>query len=80
MEKKIILTRAQEQLSEASEMFIKSGAKIFDLPALVIKPPDDWGPLDDALKQIETFEDKHFNRKKLHFLLDDVIDDWTDSS
>ena len=55
-DKKIILTRAQGQISEAREIFLKNGAEVFDLPALVIGPPDDWAPLDDALKEITTFD------------------------
>ena len=55
-EKKIIITRALEQTSEAREIFQKNGAEVFDLPSLVIGPPDDWAPLDDALKEIPTFD------------------------
>jgi len=54
--KKIIITRALEQTSEAREIFRKNGAEVFDLPSLVIGPPDDWAPLDDALKEITTFD------------------------
>ena len=56
IEKNIIITRAQEQTSEAREIFRKNGAEVFDLPSLVIGPPDDWGPLDEALKKIFTFD------------------------
>ncbi len=56
IDKKIIITRAQEQSSEAREIFRKNGAQVFDLPALVIGPPDDWAPLDEALKKISTFD------------------------
>ncbi len=28
---------------------------MLDLPALVIGPPDSWGPLDDALGELEDF-------------------------
>ena len=55
-DKKIIITRAQEQTSEAREIFRKNGAEVFDLPSLVIGPPDNWAPLDDALKKISTFD------------------------
>ena len=55
-DKKIIITRAQEQTSEARKIFRKNGAEVFDLPSLVIGPPDDWTPLDDALKKISTFD------------------------
>ena len=54
--KRVIITRALEQSSEAREIFRKNGAEVFDLPALVIGPPDNWHPLDDALKKIHTFD------------------------
>ena len=56
IDKKIIITRAQEQTSEARKIFRENGAEVFDLPSLVIGPPDDWAPLDDALKEIATFD------------------------
>ena len=56
IDKKIIITRAQEQISEAHEIFKSNGAEVFDLPSLIIGPPDNWSPLDDALKQIYTFD------------------------
>ena len=55
-DKKIIITRSQEQTSEARKIFRENGAEVFDLPSLVIGPPDDWRPLDDALKKIDTFD------------------------
>ena len=54
--KKIIITRAQEQTSEAHKVFRNNGAEVFDLPSLVIGPPDDWGPLDEVLHEIDTFD------------------------
>ena len=54
--KRVIITRALEQSSEAREIFRKNGAEVFDLPSLVIGPPDNWHPLDDALKKIYTFD------------------------
>ena len=44
----IIMTRAQEQQSEARSRLHALGSNVLDLPALVIGPPDDWQPLDDA--------------------------------
>ena len=38
------------------EIFRDNGAEVFDLPSLVIGPPDDWGPLDEALQEIDTFD------------------------
>ena len=54
--KSVIITRALEQSSEAREIFRKNGAEVFDLPSLVIGPPDNWHPLDDALRKIYTFD------------------------
>ena len=51
----IIMTRAQEQQSEARSRLHALGSNVLDLPALVIGPPDDWQPLDDALADIKTF-------------------------
>ena len=56
IDKKIIITRAKEQTSEAREIFRRNGAEVFDLPSLLIGPPDDWRPLDEALKKISTFD------------------------
>ena len=56
IDKKIIITRAQEQSSEAHKIFKANGAEVFDFPSLVIGPPDDWSPLDDALKKIYSFD------------------------
>ena len=43
-DKKIIITRSQEQISEARKIFREKGAEVFDLPSLVIGPPDNWEP------------------------------------
>ena len=40
-------------MGEAHNLFLAKGAKVFDLPALVIGPPDNWTPLDDALKELD---------------------------
>ncbi len=37
-------------------VYLSQKAEVFDLPSLVIGPPDDWAPLDDALKKISTFD------------------------
>ena len=43
----IAVTRAEQQLGAARQLFEQAGAEVLDLPALVIGPPDEWGPLDD---------------------------------
>ena len=51
----IAITRAEQQLGAARRLFEAAGATVVDLPALVIGPPDDWGPLDDALAELDQF-------------------------
>ena len=51
----VVVTRAAEQQGEAKELLEAKGANVLDLPALVIVPPDHWGPLDDALADLDTF-------------------------
>ena len=51
----IVITRAVEQQGTAHELLEQQGARVLDLPALVIGPPDTWGPLDDALDDWESF-------------------------
>ncbi|MCP9801587.1 uroporphyrinogen-III synthase [Synechococcus sp. RedBA-s] len=51
----VAVTRAEQQLGEARTLFERAGARVLDLPALVIGPPDEWGPLDDALEELEAF-------------------------
>ncbi len=51
----VAVTRAEQQLGEARRLFERAGAEVLDLPALVIGPPDTWGPLDDALAELEDF-------------------------
>lgn len=51
----VVVTRAAEQQGEARELLEAKGANVLDLPALVIVPPDHWGPLDDALADLDNF-------------------------
>ena len=51
----VVVTRAAEQQGAARRLLEAEGAQVLDLPALVIGPPDDWRPLDDALQELEDF-------------------------
>ena len=53
--RKFIITRSQDQISEVKPMFENLGAIIFDLPALVIDYPQNIQPLDSALNEINNF-------------------------
>jgi uroporphyrinogen-III synthase len=52
---RIAVTRAEQQLGAARQLFERAGAEVVDLPALVVGPPDEWGPLDEALADLEQF-------------------------
>jgi uroporphyrinogen-III synthase len=55
MGRTIAVTRAEQQAGEARRRLEQLGAAVVDIPALVIGPPDDWGPLDEALADLESF-------------------------
>ncbi len=53
--KTVVLTRSQDQQSQARVLFEKFGARVLDLPALVIGPPSEWTSLDNALLDLKNF-------------------------
>ena len=53
--RRVLLTRAADASPASRLLFSKAGAQVIELPALVIGPPDDWGPLDAALQSLERF-------------------------
>lgn len=53
--RRVLLTRAADASPASRSLFSEAGAQVIELPALVIGPPDDWGPLDDALRSLERF-------------------------
>lgn len=54
-DKTILLTRAASQQGEARRLFRGLGARVLDLPSLIIGPPDQWDQLDDALEDLVNF-------------------------
>lgn len=53
--KRIVVTRAREQASSLSERLEDLGGEVLEYPAIIIKPPEDFGPLDGAIQEIESF-------------------------
>ncbi len=49
---RILVTRPREQAGAFSEQLRALGAMPVEFPAIRIVPPEDWGPLDDALKRL----------------------------
>ena len=55
LNKNIVITTSKEKFPEVKNLFEREGAKIFDLPALIIKYPDNLDPLDEAINEINQF-------------------------
>ena len=54
--RRVLLTRAADASLGSRDLFRAAGALVIELPALVIGPPDDWGPLDAALEALMGFQ------------------------
>ncbi|MCS7291907.1 MAG: uroporphyrinogen-III C-methyltransferase [Gloeomargarita sp. SKYBB_i_bin120] len=54
--KNILVTRAADSGSELTDRLQRLGAQVVSLPTLVVTPPPDWTPLDQALHQLATFD------------------------
>ncbi|MEB3224752.1 MAG: uroporphyrinogen-III synthase [Synechococcus sp.] len=53
--KTILITRAASQSSEFTALLAETGAKVLEMPALEIREPSTWEPLDQAIATLETF-------------------------
>jgi uroporphyrinogen III methyltransferase/synthase len=56
MGKRIVVTRAREQASDLVARLTALGAECLEFPTIQIAPPEDWGPLDHALKHLTTYD------------------------
>ncbi|HVQ28697.1 MAG TPA: uroporphyrinogen-III synthase [Vicinamibacteria bacterium] len=54
--KVVVLTRPREQGRGLKEALEALGASVIDLPAIEIVPPEDPGPLDAALRELEAYQ------------------------
>jgi uroporphyrinogen III methyltransferase/synthase len=53
--RRIVVTRAREQAGELSELLRRLGAEVIEVPAIEIKPADDYGPLDQAIARLDEY-------------------------
>ena len=53
--KKIVVSRARAQASVFSEKLEALGAETIEFPVIKIEPPADYGPLDQALENLEQY-------------------------
>lgn len=54
--KTILVTRAARQASQFSSLLMDKGARVVDLPALEIRAPDTWQPVDNAIAHLADFD------------------------
>ncbi len=53
--KRIVVTRAQEQAGELSQLLKGYGAHVIQFPTIKIIPPESWYPVDRAIANLETY-------------------------
>ena len=53
--KRILVTRAREQARDFVELLEAQGAEVVEFPLIEFMPPETWGPLDKAIKRLETY-------------------------
>ncbi len=53
--KRVLVTRSRTQASRMCELLEDAGAEPVELPAIAIAPPEDSGPLDDAVRRLSAF-------------------------
>ncbi|MFT0745584.1 uroporphyrinogen-III C-methyltransferase [Synechococcus sp. RC10B2] len=54
--KTVLVTRAEGQSPALRELLQAQGARVLEMPALVIQPPSSWDPLDAAIANLEKFD------------------------
>ncbi|MBN2369983.1 MAG: uroporphyrinogen-III synthase [Vicinamibacteria bacterium] len=54
--RRIIVTRRPAQAVELAKRLGALGARIVELPAIEIEPPEDFGPLDSALGDLDSYD------------------------
>jgi uroporphyrinogen III methyltransferase/synthase len=54
--KRILVTRARSQALTLAQRFESLGGEVVEFPTIEIKPPASYGPLDEAIKQIASYD------------------------
>lgn len=54
--KRVLMTRAKEQAGELAALLTGYGAEPVEAPTITIVPPPDWGPVDQAISEIGTYD------------------------
>jgi len=53
--RRVVVTRARAQAGELSAELEKLGAEILEFPTIEVRPPEDFGPLDAAIRDLDSF-------------------------
>src|SRR5215203_3646090 len=53
--RRVVVTRARTQAGELSADLEKLGAEVHEFPTIEISPPEDFGPLDAAIRDLDSF-------------------------
>ncbi len=53
--RRVVVTRARAQAGELSERLEELGAEVIEFPTIEIRPPEDFGPLDEAIRELDSF-------------------------
>ena len=53
--RRIVVTRARAQAGELSTKLEALGAEVVEFPTIEIKPPQDFGPLDKAIRELDGY-------------------------
>src|SRR5215203_1568908 len=54
--RRVVVTRARAQAGELSAELEKLGAEILEFPTIEVRPPEDFGPLDAAIRDLDSFD------------------------
>jgi uroporphyrinogen III methyltransferase / synthase len=54
--KRILVTRARSQAPSLAQRIESLGGEVIEFPTIEIKPPASYGPLDEAIKQIASYD------------------------
>jgi uroporphyrinogen III methyltransferase/synthase len=53
--RRVVVTRARAQAGELSAELERLGAEVHEFPTIEISPPEDFGPLDAAIRDLDSF-------------------------
>jgi uroporphyrinogen III methyltransferase / synthase len=54
--RRVVVTRARAQAGELSVELERLGAEVLEFPTIEVRPPDDLGPLDEAIRDLDSFD------------------------